>query len=102
MDCFSLRRFSQRYYKEIELIHSRLNSVSKLGLPRFGGHLRKLCLRQNYITSLDPEVMHPLEKLVELDIYDNRLKNVDDALTTLRNLAYAHRVPYCPFSSSIV
>jgi len=73
--------------EEIELIHSRLSSISHLGLPRFAPYLRKLCLRQNHISVLDPEVLNKLEALEELDVYDNKIKSVDDALITLSKLS---------------
>ncbi|KAH9838427.1 L domain-like protein [Rhodofomes roseus] len=73
--------------EEIELIHSRLNSISRLGLQRFGRHLRKLCLRQNYISQLDPEVIQTLVELEELDMYDNKIKSVDDSLSALKKLS---------------
>ena len=71
--------------QEIELIHSRLSSLSLLGLPRFR-RLKKLCLRQNYIADLDSDSLAPLTELEELDLYDNRLKHIGDALDTLGNL----------------
>jgi protein phosphatase 1 regulatory subunit 7 len=49
-------------------------------------HLKKLCLRQNFIAKLDPTVFHTLTKLEELDLYDNKLKSVGDALEELANL----------------
>jgi len=73
--------------EEIELVHSRLNSISRLGLQRFGPHLRKLCLRQNYIAHLDPEVLHVLTALEELDLYDNKVKHVGEGLDRLSNLS---------------
>ncbi|KAI0925989.1 hypothetical protein AcW1_008276 [Taiwanofungus camphoratus] len=73
--------------EEIELIHSRLNSISNLGLPRFAAHLRKLCLRQNYISFLDPDVLGTLENLEELDLYDNKVKTVGDALNPLSKIS---------------
>lgn len=73
--------------EEIELIHSRLNSISRLGLQRFGPHLRKLCLRQNYITQLDPEVVQTLVELEDLDLYDNKLKSIDNSLSALKKLS---------------
>ncbi|THH31449.1 hypothetical protein EUX98_g2745 [Antrodiella citrinella] len=65
--------------EEINLIHSRLKSTAKLGLQRFT-QLKKLCLRQNHIPSLDPEAFRPLTELEELDFYDNGLKTIGDAL----------------------
>ncbi|TBU49846.1 L domain-like protein [Dichomitus squalens] len=73
---------------DIELIHSRLNSnsVSKLGLQRFGPHLKRLCLRQNFISHLDPEIFGALTKLEDLDFYDNKIKHVGTALNNMTNL----------------
>ena len=74
--------------QDIELIHSRLNStsISKLGLPRFGGHLKRLCLRQNFISHLDPDIFGALEKMEDLDFYDNKIKHVGSALNNMSNL----------------
>jgi protein phosphatase 1 regulatory subunit 7 len=55
-------------------------------LQRFAGHLRRLCLRQNVVSFLDPEVFHQLQKLEELDLYDNKIKAVGDALNQLSSL----------------
>ena len=77
--------------QEIELIHSKLSSISNLGLARFT-HLKKLCLRQNYISTLDPEALDPLTELEELDLYDNRIKHVGDGLDALSNLQYADTI----------
>ncbi len=56
-------------------------------MPRFT-KLKKLCLRQNYITKLEQEDFAALEALEELDLYDNKLKRVGDALDNLKNLTY--------------
>ncbi len=74
--------------QDIELIHSRLssNTISKLGLQRFGGHLKRLCLRQNFITHVDPEVFGALKKLEDLDFYDNKIKHVGAALNNMSDL----------------
>ncbi|KAJ3572414.1 hypothetical protein NP233_g3101 [Leucocoprinus birnbaumii] len=61
-------------------------SLDNLHLARFAGHLRKLCLRQNIISYLDPEVFHKLTLLEEIDLYDNKIKSVGDALEKLQNL----------------
>ncbi|KAH7106547.1 hypothetical protein BKA62DRAFT_608825, partial [Auriculariales sp. MPI-PUGE-AT-0066] len=71
---------------ELELVHCRLASCTSLHLPRFGPYLQKLCLRQNHIKTLDPADWHPLVELEELDLYDNQLKVVDDALTACTKL----------------
>ena len=74
--------------QDIELIHSRLNSngVGKLGLPRFGAHLKRLCLRQNFISHLGPEVFGALTALEDLAFYDNKIKHVGTALNNMANL----------------
>ncbi|KAI0822466.1 L domain-like protein [Trametes gibbosa] len=74
--------------EDIELIHSRLNSnsVNKLGLPRFGGHLKRLCLRQNFISHVDPDIFGALTELEELDFYDNKIKHVGSALNNMSHL----------------
>ncbi|KDQ14279.1 hypothetical protein BOTBODRAFT_174788 [Botryobasidium botryosum FD-172 SS1] len=73
--------------EEIELIHSRITSLTPLRLPRFAGSLKKLCLRQNFLAALDPADFQPLTRLEELDFYDNQLKNLGDALVGLDKLA---------------
>lgn len=72
--------------QEIDLIHSRIKAISSLGLQRFGPTLKRLCLRQNHIKSLDTEVMRALVNLSELDMYDNKIKDVGDALDSLVNV----------------
>jgi protein phosphatase 1 regulatory subunit 7 len=67
-------------------VHSRLFSLERLRLSRFATHLQKLCLRQNFIATLDPEVFSRLNRLVELDLYDNKIRNVADALNNLKEL----------------
>ncbi|KAJ8072742.1 protein phosphatase regulatory subunit Sds22 [Marasmius tenuissimus] len=73
--------------EELELVHSRIGSLDELRLPRFAQHLKKLCLRQNHISRLDPEVFHQLTKLEEVDLYDNKVKDVGTALDELSNLS---------------
>ncbi|CDZ96948.1 Protein phosphatase 1, regulatory subunit, and related proteins [Phaffia rhodozyma] len=60
---------------DLELTHSSLDSekLLELELPRFGPYLKRLCLRQNRITSLDESIFHHLTELEELDAYDNRV-----------------------------
>lgn len=74
--------------QEIELVHARLNSASvdKLGLPRFGEHLKRLCLRENFITHVDPEIFGALAALEDLDLYDNKIKHVGTAFNKMTNL----------------
>ena len=61
--------------QELDLVHSRLKDLGNLRLERFAGHLKKLCLRTNYISNLDPKTFHLLTQLEELDLYDNRITN---------------------------
>jgi|SRR6266702_2510411 len=82
-----LTNFSSLCLKELDLIHSRLFSLDRLRLPRFAAHLQKLCLRQNFISTLDPEVFSLLTNLVELDLYDNKIRDVGDALNNLSAVA---------------
>ena len=50
--------------------------------------MNRLCLRQNHIKTLDPEVMKALVNLSELDMYDNKIKDVGEALDSLVNVTY--------------
>jgi protein phosphatase 1 regulatory subunit 7 len=82
-----LTNFSSLCYKDLDLVHSRLFSLDRLRLSRFAAHLQRLCLRQNFISTLDPEVFSLLTNLVELDLYDNKIKHVGAALNNLSALA---------------
>ncbi|KAJ7052634.1 hypothetical protein C8F01DRAFT_1170675 [Mycena amicta] len=73
--------------EDLELVHLRIGSLAPLRLPRFAAHLKKLCLRQNFISRLDPEIFHTLTKLQELDLYDNKVKHLDDSLDNLSELS---------------
>ncbi|CAG7852541.1 Protein phosphatase 1 regulatory subunit SDS22 [Serendipita indica DSM 11827] len=66
--------------EEIDLARSRLASCSHLGIPRFANHLRSICLRANFLTDLESDVFGPLVHLEEADFYDNRLKQLGNAL----------------------
>jgi len=66
--------------QELDLIHARIKSCSHLRLPRFAQHLTRLCLRQNFIAVLDEADFGPLDNLQELDLYDNKIKALGDAL----------------------
>ena len=44
-------------------------------------------MRQNYITQLDPDVLKALVELEDLDLYDNKIKSVDDSLSALKKLS---------------
>lgn len=62
--------------KDLQLQHLRLKTAQLIPLKfkRFNPHLKRLCLRQNDITSPIPgEVFEGLEALEEIDLYDNRL-----------------------------
>lgn len=74
-------------HKDIDLVHCRISSLENLRLHRFASHLKRLCLRQNFITFLDPAVFGILTKLEELDLYDNKIKTVGDALNALSTLS---------------
>ncbi|KAF8625562.1 hypothetical protein AX15_005326 [Amanita polypyramis BW_CC] len=71
---------------DLELMHLRIGSLASLRLPRFARHLKRLCLRQNVITHLDPEIFHALSNLEELDLYDNKIRHLGNALDKLSNL----------------
>ncbi|KAG8932183.1 hypothetical protein FRC01_000162 [Tulasnella sp. 417] len=49
-------------------------------LPRFAAALKRLCLRQNFIQTLETADFGPLKSLEELDLYDNKIKHLGDAL----------------------
>nr|POE79394.1 protein phosphatase 1 regulatory subunit sds22 [Quercus suber] len=72
--------------EEIDVQHSRISSISALRLERFA-RLRRLCLRQNFIQTIDlpPELTTSLE---ELELYDNLIKHMQglDAYTELQSL----------------
>ncbi|GJJ08556.1 hypothetical protein Clacol_002774 [Clathrus columnatus] len=72
--------------EELELIHSRLSSCSALNLPRFAQHLKRLCLRQNLISTLEPSDFESLEEIEELDFYDNKIKHLGHALDKMHKL----------------
>ena len=64
------------HHQDLQLQHLRLKSTSlpPLHLDKFGNHLKRLCLRQNEISSpLPPGSLNGLGELEELDLYDNRL-----------------------------
>ena len=84
---FDWTNFSSLCYKELDLVHSRLFSLDRLRLSRFAAHLQRLCLRQNFISTLDPDVFSLLTNLVDLDLYDNKIRHVGDALNNLSALA---------------
>ena len=75
--------------QELELLHSRISSLGGLRLGRFAATLTKLGLRQNFISFLDPDIFSLLSNLEELDLYDNKVKTVGDALNNLSRLRQA-------------
>ena len=64
-----------------------MKGLSRLGISRFT-NLKRLNLRQNFISSLDLETFQDLIELEELDLYDNKLKTVGDALDKLSSLRW--------------
>ena len=72
--------------QELDLVHGRITSLEHLRLHRFANHLKKLCLRQNYVAHLDPGLFSLLTRLEELDLYDNKVKTPGDALNCLSKL----------------
>ena len=74
------------FRQDLELVHARIGSLTNLRLPRFANYLKRLCLRQNFVSFLDPEVFNMLTNWEELDLYDNKLKTVGDALLKLSKL----------------
>ncbi|KAK7033064.1 LRRcap domain-containing protein [Favolaschia claudopus] len=73
--------------EDLDLVHLKIGSLAPLRLPRFAAHLKKLCLRQNFISRLEPEIFQPLQNLQELDLYDNKVKHVGDGLNGLPELS---------------
>lgn len=73
--------------EDLELVHLRISSLTNLRLSRFANHLKRLCLRQNLISFLDPSVFHCLTRLEELDFYDNKIKKIGRALDNLSILS---------------
>lgn len=69
-------------------MHSRIKSLANLRLPRFAAYLKKLCLRQNLISHLDPDIFHQLTLLEELDLYDNRIRHIHASFDKLQGLKY--------------
>ncbi|KAG8888913.1 hypothetical protein FRB98_006455 [Tulasnella sp. 332] len=65
---------------ELNINQSRIQSCAPLNLPRFAASLKKLCLRQNFIATIDEADFGPLVSLEELDLYDNKIKHLGDSL----------------------
>lgn len=82
----------------MDLVHSRISSCSSLNLPRFGPHLKRLCLRQNLISVLDPADFGPLTEVEDIDFYDNKIKHLGDALNNMHRLksVFNHTHPINP------
>ncbi|KAG9089247.1 hypothetical protein FRC07_012377, partial [Ceratobasidium sp. 392] len=53
--------------EDIDLVHARLHTLANLRLPRFGPHLKRLCLRQNFVAEVGEEDIGALVLLEELD-----------------------------------
>lgn len=85
--------------QDLQLQHLRLKNTSlpPLRLERFGSSLRRLCLRQNELSSPLPDgTFAGLSELQELDMYDNRLGPdvMDDELKGLGNLTCVSSPPF--------
>lgn len=74
--------------QEIDLARARLSSCAHLGIPRFAAHLKNICLRANFLQTLEEDVFGPLDILEELDLYDNRIKALGPALKNKASLRY--------------
>jgi protein phosphatase 1 regulatory subunit 7 len=77
--------------QELQLQHLRLKTPQLVSLQfnRFNPHLKRLCLRQNDVTSpIPPEAFGELDALEEIDLYDNRLgpRVEDDELAGCSNV----------------
>ena len=70
---------------DIDLTHLRITTTKGLNLPRFADTLVRLCLRQNLIHSIREADFAPLQKLTDLDLYDNQIKRVN-GLSECKNL----------------
>lgn len=73
---------------ELDLWDMRITSLAPLRLQRFADHLTRLVLRKNLIKELDPAIFQALSKLEHLDLYDNKIKHVGDALSNLTSLEH--------------
>ncbi|CBQ71688.1 probable SDS22-protein phosphatase 1, regulatory subunit 7 [Sporisorium reilianum SRZ2] len=72
----------------LDLGHLRLTTTKRLGLQRFAGSLKRLCLRQNLLTKIRAKDIGMLTQLEDLDLYDNSIDKVSglDDLTKLESL----------------
>lgn len=71
--------------ESIDLIHCRISHLHSLKLERFT-KLRRLCLRQNQIKKLEELPTALKEEIEELDVYDNLIKKVGNALEGFERL----------------
>ena len=89
--------------QDLELTHLQLvnTSLPPLHLPRFGSFLKRLCLRQNRLTSLEPDIFEALTQLEDLDFYDNRINHLEgfEKLTKLKSVPPPPPSPPVAFSS---
>ncbi|GMM36938.1 type 1 protein phosphatase-activating protein [Saccharomycopsis crataegensis] len=69
----------------IELIHLKIRSLKDLQLGRFK-NAESICLRQNLLESVSDVKHYNAEKLVELDLYDNRIDHISSHINELVNL----------------
>ncbi|CDR87134.1 probable SDS22-protein phosphatase 1, regulatory subunit 7 [Sporisorium scitamineum] len=72
----------------LDLGHLRLTTTKRLGLERFAGSLKRLCLRQNLLTKIRSKDIGILTQLEDLDLYDNSIEKISglDELTKLESL----------------
>lgn len=71
--------------ESIDLIHCRISHLHSLKLERFT-KLRRLCLRQNQIKKLEELPSALKEEIEELDVYDNLIKKIGNALEGFERL----------------
>ena len=62
-------------------------------LSRFAPFLKKLCLRQNFLTVLPSDDFQPLVHLEELDLYDNKVKELGNSLDGMKELVWVSILP---------
>ncbi|CUS20210.1 LAQU0S01e01486g1_1 [Lachancea quebecensis] len=71
--------------ESIDLVHLRIKSMEDLELQRFT-KLKSLCLRQNLIESMSEVDVLPTETMVDIDLYDNKIKHISSNVKKLTNL----------------
>lgn len=69
----------------IDLVHLKVQALEDLNLIRFK-NLKRLYLRQNLIESIAELEVLPLEKMEEIDLYDNRIKHISKSVNLFPNL----------------